>query len=72
MVPLSLSGLDLYEGGWSAGGAGPAPRSLDVFPLQVKQDLSVVVQTGRQFEGSGSSHNPSRAAPYEPGSQTPP
>ncbi len=51
--------------------AGPAPRPLDVFPLEVKEDLSIVVQTGRQFEGSGSQKNPGRATPYEPGSTTP-
>jgi len=51
--------------------AGPAPRPLDVFPLEVKEDLSIVVQTGRQFEGTGSAENPSKATPYEPGSTTP-
>jgi cytochrome b6-f complex iron-sulfur subunit len=50
---------------------GPAPRSLDVFPLEVQDDLSLVVQTGRQFEGSGSPDNPLRAVPLEPGSTTP-
>ncbi len=51
--------------------AGPAPRPMDVFPLEVKEDLSIVVQTGRKFEGTGSPLNPSRAAPYEPGGTTP-
>jgi cytochrome b6-f complex iron-sulfur subunit len=50
---------------------GPAPRSMDVFPLEVGSDMSIVVQTGRAFEGSGSPNNPTRAAPYEPGSTTP-
>lgn len=50
---------------------GPAPRSMDVFPLEVQQDRSIVVQTGRDFEGSGGAQNPGRAAPYEPGSSTP-
>lgn len=51
---------------------GPAPRSLDVFPLQVQDDKSIVVQTGRQHEFSGGPGNPSRAAAHEPGSETPP
>lgn len=50
---------------------GPAPRPMDVFPLTVQDDLSVIVQTGRQFEGTGSPSNPQRTAPYEPGSTTP-
>jgi cytochrome b6-f complex iron-sulfur subunit len=51
---------------------GPAPRSLDVFPLEVQQDKSIIVQTGRAFEGTGSVENPDRAAPYQPGGKTPP
>lgn len=51
--------------------AGPAPRPLDVFPLTVNDDLSVTVQTGREFEGTGSDANPFRAAAYEPGAETP-
>ncbi len=43
---------------------GPAPRSLDVFPLEVKEDGSIVVQTGPQFSGTGSQGNPSKAIPY--------
>jgi cytochrome b6-f complex iron-sulfur subunit len=50
---------------------GPAPRPMDVFPLTVNDDLSVTVQTGRQFEGTGSTANPFRAVPYEPGATTP-
>jgi cytochrome b6-f complex iron-sulfur subunit len=50
---------------------GPAPRPLDVFPLEVDNDLNVTVQTGRAFEGTGSTENPARAAPYEAGSKTP-
>ena len=50
---------------------GPAPRPMDVFPLTVNEDLSVTVQTGRQFEYTGSSENPFRAVPYEPGATTP-
>lgn len=51
--------------------AGPAPRPMDVFPLEVNDDLSVTVQTGRDFEGTGSPNNPRLAAPYEPGATTP-
>lgn len=52
--------------------AGPAPRPMDVFPLEVQDDLSIVVQTGRQFEFTGTAQNPARTAPYEPGATTPP
>ncbi len=51
--------------------AGPAPRPMDVFPLEVQADKSIIVQTGRAFEGSGSADNPKRAAAHEPGSTTP-
>ncbi|TMB66200.1 MAG: Rieske (2Fe-2S) protein [Chloroflexi bacterium] len=51
--------------------AGPAPRPLDVFPIEVQGDRSLVVQTGRAFEGSGSLQNPTRAVPYGPGNKTP-
>jgi cytochrome b6-f complex iron-sulfur subunit len=50
---------------------GPAPRSLDVFPLEVQGDGGLIVQTGRQFEGTGSEDNPRRAVPLEPGNTTP-
>jgi len=50
---------------------GPAPRPLDVFPLTVNDDLTVTVQTGRLFEGTGSTENPGRTAPYEAGASTP-
>jgi cytochrome b6-f complex iron-sulfur subunit len=50
---------------------GPAPRPMDVFPLEVNDDLSITVQTGRAFEGTGSPDNPRRAAPYEAGATTP-
>lgn len=50
---------------------GPAPRPLDVFPVEVQSDGSLIVQTGRQFEGTGSPRNPSRAVPLEPGNKTP-
>ncbi len=51
--------------------SGPAPRPMDVFPIEVNDDLSITVQTGRDFEGSGSPDNPSRSAPYEAGAITP-
>jgi cytochrome b6-f complex iron-sulfur subunit len=51
--------------------AGPAPRSMDVFPIEVQDDLSLIVQTGRQYEFTGSVANPT-ARPLEPGNQTPP
>jgi cytochrome b6-f complex iron-sulfur subunit len=51
--------------------AGPAPRPMDVFPLSVNDDLSLTVQTGRQFEGTGSGENPFRAVAYQSGSTTP-
>ncbi len=52
---------------------GPAPRPLDVFPIEVQDGGSLIVQTGRAFEGTGSANNPSRAVnPLEPGATTPP
>ena len=50
---------------------GPAPRPLDVFPLLVNDDLSVTVQTGRDYEGTGCTDNPTRTAPYDAGRATP-
>lgn len=50
---------------------GPAPRPMDVFPLTVESDKSITVQTGREFEGTGSVANPSRTVPHEPGNSTP-
>jgi len=50
----------------------PAPRSLEVFPLAVQEDGSLVVETGIQFAGTGSLENPSRSVPIEPGNTTPP
>ena len=52
---------------------GPAPRPLDVFPLKVQDDGSLIVQTGRAYEGTGSANNPSRAVdPKKPGETPPP
>ncbi len=50
--------------------AGPAPRPLDVFPLEVREDLSIVVQTGAAKAIKGSPENPGLAIPYEPGQAT--
>ena len=57
-----------HEGGVLV--AGPAPRPMDVFPLEVKEDLSIVVQTGLAKAIKGGPQNPGRAAPYQPGSAT--
>jgi cytochrome b6-f complex iron-sulfur subunit len=51
---------------------GPAPRSMDVFPVEVQGDGGLIVQTGREFDGTGSPENPTRAVPLEPGNTTPP
>jgi cytochrome b6-f complex iron-sulfur subunit len=51
---------------------GPAPRPMDVFPVEVQSDGGLIVQTGREFEGTGSPSNPARAVPLEPGNTTPP
>lgn len=51
--------------------AGPAPRPLDVFPLEIQKDKSLIVQTGRKYEFTGSTRNPSRSVPYQPGNKTP-
>jgi cytochrome b6-f complex iron-sulfur subunit len=51
---------------------GPAPRPMDVFPIEVQSDGGLIVQTGREFDGSGSPNNPSRAVdPKQPGATTP-
>jgi hypothetical protein len=44
---------------------------MDVFPITVEDDGSLIVQTGRQFEFTGSPDNPTRAVPLEPGNTTP-
>jgi cytochrome b6-f complex iron-sulfur subunit len=51
---------------------GPAPRSMDVFPITENSDRSLTVLTGRQYENTGSDQNPARAIAYEPGNETPP
>ena len=50
---------------------GPAPRSMDVFPIEVNEDRSLTVSTGRDFEGTGGPVNPTRAVSHEPGNTTP-
>lgn len=51
--------------------SGPAPRPMDVFPITVNDDLSIIVETGRQFEFTGSTQNPARSVAHEPGASTP-
>ena len=43
---------------------GPAPRPLDLFEVQVKEDGGLVVNTGAIVKGSHD--NPNRAVPYIP------
>jgi cytochrome b6-f complex iron-sulfur subunit len=44
---------------------GPAPRPMDVFDItDIKDDGSIVVQTGPGFKGTGSADNPSKTKPY--------
>ena len=50
--------------------AGPAPRPLDVFPIEIQDDLSIVVQTGSAKALQGSTDNPGKAVPYQPGNAT--
>ncbi len=49
---------------------GPAPRPMDVFPLRVEDNLGIVVQTGESTSLKGSTRNPGRAVPYQPGNET--
>ncbi|HXG36486.1 MAG TPA: ubiquinol-cytochrome c reductase iron-sulfur subunit [Dehalococcoidia bacterium] len=44
---------------------GPAPRSMDTFPIEVQSDGSVIVQTGPANAKLGGSDNPSRAVNLE-------
>ncbi len=43
---------------------GPAPRSMDVFPLEVQDDNSVKVTTGVTAADKGSLENPSKTTEY--------
>jgi hypothetical protein len=45
---------------------------MDVFPLEVQGDGSLIVSTGIEYAGTGSPANPSRSAPLEAGNVTPP
>ena len=44
--------------------AGPAPRPLDRFPIEVKEDGSIVVTTGVAAAEKGSPENPGNTTPY--------
>jgi len=46
---------------------GPAPRSMDTFPLEVQDDGSLIVQTGPARARLGGANNPSRAVPPSAG-----
>jgi cytochrome b6-f complex iron-sulfur subunit len=45
--------------------AGPAPRPLDLFPLEVKEDKSIVVTVGFSVAQKGSPENPSKTVAYD-------
>jgi cytochrome b6-f complex iron-sulfur subunit len=45
--------------------AGPAPRPLDLFDLEVQSDKSVVVTTGVTVAIKGGPENPTKAIPYD-------
>ncbi len=45
--------------------AGPAPRPMDVFPLEVQEDNSIKVTTGGTAAEKGSADNPSKTVPYK-------
>ncbi len=44
--------------------AGPAPRPMDVFPLEVQEDNSIKVSTGLTVAEKGGPENPSKTVPY--------
>ena len=44
--------------------AGPAPRPMDVFPLEVQDDNSIKVSTGLTVAEKGGPENPSKTVPY--------
>ncbi|MEE8345719.1 MAG: ubiquinol-cytochrome c reductase iron-sulfur subunit [Dehalococcoidia bacterium] len=44
--------------------AGPAPRPLDLFNVQVQEDNSLIVSTGTAVAETGSAENPSKTVPY--------
>jgi cytochrome b6-f complex iron-sulfur subunit len=45
--------------------AGPAPRPMDVFRLEVQDDNSIKVSTGLTVAEKGGAENPSKTVPYE-------
>jgi len=45
--------------------AGPAPRPLDLFDLEVQSDKSVVVTTGVTVAIKGGPENPTKTVPYD-------
>jgi len=45
--------------------AGPAPRPLDLFEVQVQDDNSLIVSTGVTAAEKGSPENPSKTVPYD-------
>jgi len=45
--------------------AGPAPRPMDLFDLEVQSDKSVVVTTGVTVAIKGGPENPSKTTPYD-------
>jgi cytochrome b6-f complex iron-sulfur subunit len=44
--------------------AGPSPRPMDVFPLEVQDDNSIKVNTGLTVAEKGGPENPSKTVPY--------
>ncbi len=45
--------------------AGPAPRPLDTFEIEVQDDKSIVVNTGVTVAQKGGPDNPSKTIPYD-------
>ncbi len=45
--------------------AGPAPRPMDRFAIEVQEDNSIVVNTGVTVAETGAADNPSKAVPYD-------
>jgi cytochrome b6-f complex iron-sulfur subunit len=44
--------------------AGPAPRPMDLFELQIQEDNSLIVRTGVTVAEKGGPENPSKTVPY--------
>ena len=45
--------------------AGPAPRPLDLFAIEIQEDNSLIVSTGTAVAETGSAENPSKTVPYD-------